>query len=54
MGFYRVDSDRNPRFPPADAFVEQANVSGMAAYQALCRQAETDYEGFWRTRRAGR
>jgi acetyl-CoA synthetase len=34
-------------FPPADAFVKQANVSGMDAYQALCRQAETDYEGFW-------
>ena len=34
-------------FPPADAFVKQANVSGMAAYQALCHQAETDYEGFW-------
>ena len=34
-------------FPPADVFVKQANVSGMAAYQALCRQAETDYEGFW-------
>ncbi|MDO9635459.1 MAG: AMP-binding protein, partial [Thiobacillus sp.] len=34
-------------FPPADAFVKQANVSGMEAYQALCRQAETDYEGFW-------
>ena len=34
-------------FPPADAFVNQANVSGMDAYQALCRQAETDYEAFW-------
>ncbi|MHB1083748.1 MAG: acetate--CoA ligase [Thiobacillus sp.] len=34
-------------FPPDDAFVKQANVSGMAAYQALCKQAETDYEGFW-------
>jgi acetyl-CoA synthetase len=34
-------------FPPADAFVKQANVSGMDGYQALCRQAETDYEGFW-------
>ncbi|MDP2056407.1 MAG: acetyl-coenzyme A synthetase N-terminal domain-containing protein, partial [Thiobacillus sp.] len=34
-------------FPPADAFVKQANVSGMEAYQALCRQAATDYEGFW-------
>jgi acetyl-CoA synthetase len=34
-------------FPPDEAFVKQANVSGMAAYQALCQQAETDYEGFW-------
>ena len=34
-------------FPPDEAFVKQANVSGMAAYQALCKQAETDYEGFW-------
>ena len=34
-------------FPPADAFVQQANVSGMDAYQALCREAESDYEGFW-------
>ncbi|MBT9568246.1 MAG: AMP-binding protein, partial [Thiobacillus sp.] len=34
-------------FPPIDAFAKQANVSGMAAYQALCRQAETDYESFW-------
>jgi len=37
-------------FPPAEAFVKQANVSGMAAYEALCRQAETDYEGFWADR----
>src|SRR5512143_3453913 len=34
-------------FPPSDAFAKQANVSGMDAYKALCRQAETDYEGFW-------
>jgi acetyl-CoA synthetase len=34
-------------FPPADAFVQQANVSGMEAYQALCQEAATDYEGFW-------
>ena len=32
---------------PYDAFVKQATVSGMAAYQALCKKAETDYEGFW-------
>jgi len=34
-------------FQPADAFVQQANVSGMASYQALCQAAEQDYEGFW-------
>ena len=32
---------------PSDAFVKKATVSGMAAYQALCKKAETDYEGFW-------
>ncbi|SFV00045.1 acetyl-coenzyme A synthetase N-terminal domain-containing protein, partial [Pseudoduganella namucuonensis] len=32
--------------PPAD-FAAQANVSGMAAYRALCAAAELDYEGFW-------
>ncbi len=34
-------------FQPSDAFVQQANVSGMANYQALCLAAEQDYEGFW-------
>ncbi len=34
-------------FPPSAAFVEQANVSGMAAYEAMCRAAEQDYEGYW-------
>jgi acetyl-CoA synthetase len=32
---------------PSDAFVKQATVSGMAAYEALCKKADTDYEGFW-------
>ena len=32
---------------PSAEFVKQANVSGMAAYKALCKQADTDYEGFW-------
>ncbi len=32
--------------PPASA-VQGAHVSGMAAYEALCREAETDYEGYW-------
>ncbi|MGB5080379.1 MAG: acetate--CoA ligase [Burkholderiales bacterium] len=34
-------------FPPSPEFVKQANVSGMAAYQALCDEAERDFEGFW-------
>ncbi len=34
-------------FPPAEAFVKQANISGMAAYNKLCAEAEKDYEGFW-------
>ena len=34
-------------FPPSAAFVQQANVSGMASYQALCDEAERDFEGFW-------
>ena len=34
-------------FNPAAEFVEQANVSGMAAYQAMCKEAEQDYAGYW-------
>jgi len=34
-------------FPPSAEMVKQANVSGMAAYQALCNEAERDFEGFW-------
>jgi acetyl-CoA synthetase len=34
-------------FAPAPEFVAQANVSGMAAYRALCDEAERDFEGFW-------
>ncbi|HKY01048.1 MAG TPA: acetate--CoA ligase [Burkholderiales bacterium] len=34
-------------FEPAPDCVAQANVSGMAAYRALCDEAERDYEGFW-------
>jgi acetyl-CoA synthetase len=34
-------------FPPSPEFVKQANVSGIAAYQALCDEAERDFEGFW-------
>lgn len=34
-------------FAPPAAFVEKATVAGMAAYKALCDEAERDYEGFW-------
>ncbi len=34
-------------FPPSEEFVKQANVKGMDAYRALCKEAEQDYEGFW-------
>ena len=34
-------------FPPPEAFVRQANVSGMQAYRALCDEALRDYPGFW-------
>jgi acetyl-CoA synthetase len=37
----------NRLFPPSPEFVKQANVSGMAAYQALCDEAARDFEGFW-------
>ncbi len=34
-------------FPPSEAVVKAAAVSGVAAYEALCKEAETDYEGYW-------
>ncbi|MDB5956523.1 acetate--CoA ligase [Ramlibacter sp.] len=37
----------NRVFPPSDAIVRAARISGMPAYEALCREAEQDFEGFW-------
>ncbi len=34
-------------YEPSPEVVSQAAVSGMAAYQALCREAEQDYTGYW-------
>ena len=34
-----------PVIQPPAAFAKQAAVSGMAAYHALVKQAEDDYEG---------
>ena len=32
---------------PSEDIVKNAAVSGMAAYHALCEEAQHDYEGFW-------
>ena len=37
----------NRVFPPSDAVVNAARVSGMEGYHALCAEAEKDFEGFW-------
>ena len=37
----------NRVFKPSDAFKQQANVSGMAAYNALCAEFAADYESAW-------
>ena len=34
-------------FPPAADAVKNATISGMAAYEALCQEAERDFNGFW-------
>jgi acetyl-CoA synthetase len=34
-------------FAPDAAFVKQANISGMDAYNKLCAEAERDFTGFW-------
>ncbi|MFC5430823.1 acetyl-coenzyme A synthetase N-terminal domain-containing protein, partial [Paraburkholderia denitrificans] len=34
-------------FAPSAQMVANATVSGMDAYNALCAEAERDYEGFW-------
>ncbi len=37
----------NRVFPPSEAIQQAARVSGMAGYEALCAEAEKDYEGYW-------
>ncbi|MEJ8822992.1 acetate--CoA ligase [Variovorax humicola] len=34
-------------FPPDERATKGARISGMAAYEALCKEAETDFDGFW-------
>ncbi|MEZ5629223.1 MAG: acetate--CoA ligase [Burkholderiaceae bacterium] len=40
----------NRVFPPSEATVKAARIGGMAAYQALCDEAEKDFHGFWSKR----
>ncbi len=34
-------------FPPSAAMVKSARISGMDAYNAMCSEADKDFEGFW-------
>ena len=37
----------NRVFPPSESMVKAARISGMEGYNALCAEAENDFEGFW-------
>jgi acetyl-CoA synthetase len=37
----------NRVFLPSEAMVKAARISGMEGYNALCAEAEKDFEGFW-------
>ncbi|GLS12695.1 MULTISPECIES: acetate--CoA ligase [Hydrogenophaga] len=37
----------NRVFEPSEATVKAARIAGMGAYEALCAEADKDFEGFW-------
>ncbi|WP_295850361.1 acetate--CoA ligase [uncultured Xylophilus sp.] len=37
----------NRVFPPPASAQQGARIAGMAAYEALCAEADADFEGFW-------
>ncbi len=37
----------NRIFPPSPETMQGARISGMPAYEALCAEAENDFEGYW-------
>ena len=37
----------NRIFPPSSEAMQGARISGMPAYEALCAEAERDFEGYW-------
>jgi acetyl-CoA synthetase len=47
MGNIESVLHENRVFEPSADIVKQANISGMAAYRALCDEAERDFNGFW-------
>ncbi|MCK6430566.1 MAG: AMP-binding protein, partial [Burkholderiaceae bacterium] len=47
MGNIESVLHENRVFEPSAEIVKQANISGMAAYKALCDEAERDFTGFW-------
>ena len=42
-----TDSSTVKPYAPPATVVRGAHVAGMAAYEALCAEAEADYEGYW-------
>jgi len=40
-------TDELKTYAPPAALAAQAAVSGMAAYEALCQEADADYTGYW-------
>ncbi|HEY1393272.1 MAG TPA: acetyl-coenzyme A synthetase N-terminal domain-containing protein, partial [Methylibium sp.] len=47
MALVEVHSQELKLYPPPEAAVKAAHVSGMEAYRKLAAEAEADYEGYW-------
>src|SRR4051794_36251365 len=47
MSEIEVSKQETRIFAPSAQFMENATISGMDAYNAMCAEAEKDYEGFW-------
>jgi hypothetical protein len=44
---YRINEAGKPHFEVSDAFAKRAAVPSMEDYDALCAEADNDYEGLW-------
>jgi len=47
MSNTETPSHEHKPYPPAASVVAAATISGVATYDALCQEAERDYEGYW-------